>query len=401
MKRLGESAGLLRAERSGPVLRGLAIAAPVVLVFGLLLADVDPTLGRWRDAVATLLDTMEWIPRLIFFLGLGGLSLGALGIALRPAVKEPVAPDRVPALRIGATERTILFGSVAGLFALFLVLQVSYLFGNAPSVVGSGVTFAEYARRGFGELTVVATLCTLLVLLTDRHAERGAGEERVRVLQLVLVGELQLLLASAFRRVMLYESAYGFTSARLYAQAYMIVVSLLLVMLASEIWTGLDGKRLVRRAALVGTGVFAVLTAWNHDAWIARQNIERYRATGKLDVHYLVRELSPNALPTVIALLPALPATDAVAVSHCIQERYSRSRMWTAEERWYEWNLRRAAARQALARAGFDLTVPAPADGGSSCQPLGEPRVMPTPPAAPAVVPAPASTPAPDSARSQ
>lgn len=408
LRRAGDAAGILRAERSGPVVRGLVIAAPVVGLFALLLSGADPTLAGWRDAFFDLLESLDWIPRLVFFLVLGGVSLGAFGLALRPAVGETRTVERAPALRLGVTERTVLFASVAALFAVFLVLQLSYLFGNAPAVAGSGLTFAEYARRGFGELTVVATLCTLLILASDRFAERGRREEHVRVLQLLLVAELQLLLASAFRRVLLYESAYGFTSARLYAQAYMVLVSMLLVMLAWEIWSHIDVRRLTRRGALLGVGMFAGLTLWNHDAWIAAQNIERYESTGKLDVWYLSRGLSPNALPTVVRLLPRLPASDAAAVRQCIHARYATGDMWATPPRWYEWNLRRAAARRALAEAGLDVTTPATADAGYACHPLGVPRpVAPavpavpatavTPQAAPIVAPAPAD----DSVRGQ
>src|SRR6185503_13736949 len=96
----------------------------------------------------------------------------------------------------------------------------------------------EYARRGFGELTVVVTLATLLVLALDRHALRGPLDGRVRLLELALVLELELLLVSAFRRVWLYETAYGFTTARLYAQTYMIALAPLLVLLARDALRG-------------------------------------------------------------------------------------------------------------------------------------------------------------------
>ena len=89
------------------------------------------------------------MPRLAFFATLLVAALGGGGIILR---REPV---RIPGpaaptagARLGDTERLIILGSVVALFAAFLLLQLSYLFGNAPARIGSGVTFAEYARRG-------------------------------------------------------------------------------------------------------------------------------------------------------------------------------------------------------------------------------------------------------------
>jgi len=76
-------------------------------------------------------------------------------------------------------------------FAAFLLLQLSYLFGNAPARIGSGVTFAEYARRGFAELTTVATLCTLLVVLLERWAARGARAPWARLAAVAVILEVE------------------------------------------------------------------------------------------------------------------------------------------------------------------------------------------------------------------
>ncbi len=122
-------------------------------------------------------------------------------------------------------ERLIVLGAVALLFAVFEGLQLSYLFGNAPALAGSGITFAEYARRGFAELTVVASLCALLILGLERGARSGSRERAIRGLALAVIALLWVLLVSAFRRLWLYEEAYGFTTARLYAQVYMVVVA--------------------------------------------------------------------------------------------------------------------------------------------------------------------------------
>src|SRR6185437_15627131 len=223
------------------------------------------------------------VPRLVFFAMLSVLTLGAYGIALRRSPDAPL-PAVATRLTLGDTERFVVLVSVSGLFALFLGLQVSYLFGNVPAVAGSGVTYAEYARRGFGELTVAATMATMLVVWLDQHAERGPGEARARVAALALIFLVQLLL----------DSAYGYTAARLYARVYMIIVSLALVALGIEIWSHIDVRRLVRRVSLLGVASVVALCCWNHEAWIARQNIDRFATTGRLDEAYLVRGLSAN-----------------------------------------------------------------------------------------------------------
>ncbi|MEJ7813287.1 MAG: DUF4173 domain-containing protein [Gemmatimonadaceae bacterium] len=356
--RMGEAAQLLGDRKSVPLVRGALLTLPVVIAFALLLAGADPTFAGWRDSIAAALSSWVIVPRLVFFALLLVMTLGAFSFAVRnaplprPTLAGVLPAGAAPVLRIGGTERAMLLGSVAALFAVFLALQVSYFFGNAPAIAGSGVTYAEFARRGFGELSLVATGCTALMVLLDLLAARGARERIIRGVQLVLVGEMLLLLMSAFRRVSLYEAAYGFTTARLYAQAYMVVMAVVLGVLTLEILRGLDVNRLVMRSVFAGTLAFTGLTYWNHEGWIATKNIDRLRATGRVDLRYLTQQLSPNATPAIVRALPSLPPAPAAMIRECLTSRYAG---WGSGDRdeWYEWNLARARARRALAKAGI------------------------------------------------
>ncbi len=355
---VGELASLPRAGRGvPPVVRGAVLALPVVCVLALLLSAADPVLARMRDEVFALGQDVLAVPRLVFFAMLSVLTLGAYGIALRRSPDAPL-PAVATRLTLGDTERFVVLVSVSGLFALFLGLQVSYLFGNVPAVAGSGVTYAEYARRGFGELTVAATMATMLVVWLDQHAERGPGEARARVAALALIFLVQLLLDSAYRRVSLYESAYGYTAARLYARVYMIIVSLALVALGIEIWSHIDVRRLVRRVSLLGVASVVALCCWNHEAWIARQNIDRFATTGRLDEAYLVRGLSANAVPEIVRALPTLPPATADRLRLLLAQHYGDPRA-LGGARWYEWNLRAQQARHALGASNISVR-PAP-----------------------------------------
>ena len=209
------------------------------------------------------------------------------------------------------------------------------------------MTFAEYARRGFGELTIVASASAVLIILSERYGQRGAHERILRILAFALITAVLLLLGSAFHRVRLYEAAYGFTTARLYAQAYMSVVAAGLLLLSLEVAGELDAGRFFRRTAAVATILFVALIYWNHEAWIARRNIDRFATTGQLDVAYLTRELSPDAIPAIAERIPSLPEPTRSELRHAVRMRYA-VRPDMAEGRWYEWNLARARAREVL-----------------------------------------------------
>ena len=350
--RASEATRAVGSPRAQAALRGIVITVPVLVVFALLLAVADPTFALWRDSVERMLTSWDFLPRTIFFLIFLVLSLGALGYAAFATEAQPPATS-APRRWLGSAERLILMSSVAALLWLFLAVQLSYLFGNLPQMTGSGITFAEYARRGFGELTIVSVATALILVLTERYGIRDERETMTRFVTFALIGAVFFLLASAFNRVLLYEEAYGFTTARLYAKAFMVLIATGLAALAVEVVGELDPGRLFRRVGAAALVLLTILLYWNHEAWIARRNVERYAATGKLDSAYLVRDLSANAVPAIVELLPSLPEPVRGELHALLQKRYTAKNPILRDQAWFEANLRRTRARQALATLGL------------------------------------------------
>lgn len=337
----------IRSARARAWVRGLAITLPVLIGFALLLAGADPLFAAWRDAVADLFASWEFVPRVVFFMVLLVIVLGAYGYASLESARPPAMEGAPPGRWLGSTERLILLTSIAGLFWLFLGVQLGYLFGNLPRLPASGITFAEYARRGFAELTIVASASALLIVVSERFGKDDERKRTLRLLTYAVIAAVLLLLASAFRRVWLYEGAYGFTTARLYAQVCMCAVAVGLAVLAVEVAGTFDEGRLFRRAAAPAILLFIALIYWNHEAWIANRNIDRFADTGKLDVVYLARELSPDAIPAIAERLPSLPDSIRSDIRRAVLERYAKSNELRARV-WFEWNLGSSRARQAL-----------------------------------------------------
>lgn len=369
IRRVFEGAGMIGRNGGASVLRGALIALPVVAGLALLLSQADPVLAVVRDDVARAIAGWTFLPRLFFLVIIGGMMLGACGLALHPGPEgSPVTiSGTAVTLRLGDTERLIVLGSVAALFALFVLLQFAYFFGDLAGRPGTGITYAEYARRGFGELTLAASLATGLIVGLDLVAARGTRERAVRIVSLVLIGLVQLLLDSAYHRVSLYEQAYGYTTARVYAQVYMVAVSLSLALLTFEVCTTLHVKRLVRRVALLATCALIALVYWNHQAWIVRRNVARYAAADSVsrpDLAVAATAEPLNAIPALVESLPRLDPVTRAGVRACLLKRATdRAVLHMREAHWYEWNrARRNAARALLGlqRAQQDAMTPAP-----------------------------------------
>jgi hypothetical protein len=362
-RRATETVRELTTERAVPLIRGLVLTLPVTALFALLLSSVDPTLTVWRENIARMLESWEFLPRLVFFVVVLGLSLGALGYALSSSLKSshpPATSVSRPWLSLGETERLMLLSAVAALFTLFLTLQLSYLFGDVARVRGSGISYAEWARRGFAELTVVATLCGGVMLWLALNAPAMRRRRLVLVLELIVLGETQVLLHSAFRRVLLYEDAYGFTTTRLYAQAYMLVVAASLILLAHELLRRPSARRLLGRAGALGVMALVGVSMWNHEAWIVRQNVARYMETGKLDMKYLACDLSARAVPEVLRAGERAGFAGKRLTHEAVGKRFASR----TPDAWYEWNLGRSRAERAIVSAGI---APVPDTQSSAC----------------------------------
>ncbi len=294
---------------------------------------------------------------------------------------------------LGAVEVGVVLGLLNVLFACFVVVQFRYFFGGAARVMSiTELTYSEYARRGFFELTWVAGL--VLPLLLGAHAllrkdSRAAGRI-FRALAGVQVGLLFVIMTSAVARMRLYQSEYGLTELRLYTTAFMLWLGLVFVWFAWTVLVRGARARFACGALVAAFATVALLHLFNPDAYIVRANAAHARAGRSFDVEYAA-SLSADAVPALISALPSLRGDE-----RCLAGR-ALLRGWTSDvtynEDWRAWNVSRWRARRAMAthrHALSEATCPPPANS----MPLNAPLTAPEPPPPPAPVKAaiPAST---------
>ena len=302
----------------GSVLRGLLFALPVLLVFGVLLGSADEVFANSFAGIfdwlfsANIFDLFDPL----FVAGvMGWLMLSALSYALARQiiqVEDTVAETdsdnnlkkQRPSFRIGMIEATMVLGSVALLFAFFVMIQFTYLFGGQANIAET-LNYSQYARRGFFELVAVAVLVLGMILLFDRITLRRDNRQGIffSVLSIVIVGLTMVMLVSAWKRMELYELAYGFTYLRVLTHVFMFWLAVLLV------FAILDVMRVRTNIFALGVlvsciGYIATLNVMNIDNYIAERNIQAYFAEETevdLDICYL-RTLSADASPAMADL---------------------------------------------------------------------------------------------------
>lgn len=328
--RSGENANLpgagaqSRGKRVWAVLRGVLIAIPIVVVFAALLSSADLVFAARLDEFiqAFRLERLpEYLFRCIYILIFAYALAGAILHAGQKSQDENLIGVEKPLVLpfLGFTEAAIVLGAVNLLFGFFVVIQFQYFFGGQTNIGVEGYTYAEYARKGFGELVAVAFFSLMLFLGLSASVKRQTAAQRwafsgLGVLLVALVG---VMLFSAFQRLVLYEAAYGFTRLRAYTHVFMIWLGALLAVVVV-----LDILRRERSfalaAVLASIGFAATLTLLNVDGFIVRHNVTRAALGEELDVAYLA-SLSTDSVPDLVSALQdeSLPAgrRDAVGAA--------------------------------------------------------------------------------------
>ncbi|MFN2383159.1 MAG: DUF4153 domain-containing protein [Gemmatimonadota bacterium] len=285
------------------VIRGTVMALPVLIVFLFLFASADLVFQKLLSDLLRIEIAPETVVRSILVLLASLVFAGGLSYVLgKPDEVTPA--ERTGSRALGNLEASIVLGSICVLFLVFILVQLTYLFGGESNIAAQGFTYAAYARKGFFELIVVAVVSFALLWGSDKFVAKTDGRNglRFKILSSALIIEVMLIMGSAFRRLVLYEEAYGFTTLRFYSHAFIVFLGVGFGLLLHKICRDRKESALALGLVLLMVLFLAGMNGLNPEALIARRNIERYASTGKVDGAYLSR-LSEDAIPVTVQLL--------------------------------------------------------------------------------------------------
>lgn len=299
---------LPRGRRWGPLARGAVLAAPLVLVLGLLLSSADAVFASFFE----VLDPGSFTGHAFLWLVGGWGVAGLLHVASTP--RRPMPDTRMS--RLGQTETCTILGALVALYGVFALAQVVAASEGGERVLRTaGLSYAEYAREGFFQLLAVAGITLVVLLALDN------GTRTVRLLSHAAVALTLLIVVVALRRLHLYEQAFGLTMLRLFVVTFAVWVGAVFVLLAFRL-AGMGGDRhwFAPAAVCVGLVLVFVLNAIDPEATVVRRNAAR----PDFDPAY-ASTLSDDAVPALVKA----GAVDAV----CAQDTYSLGTGWAAWNR--------------------------------------------------------------------
>ena len=280
------------SKKSGGILFGAILAIILVVIFLVLFSGADPIFGKYVFEFLSSLPPwginpsrlLAWL-QILFVFGFFGALLSSFKLSENEFSTSVASSFKFPV--------TIAVCAVSVVTALFLIVQAQYLFAGQELLQELGISYSEYTRRGFAQLVVVSVISLVLLWFLIRKPQGEKDNPVIRLLSYTFLFEVLLILASAFRRVYLYQAEHGFTQARLLGIVFAIWLGGILFIFLANLMGRLKSQTMPF-AGLVNT-VFTIfiLNFINIDHLVGA--VKQPNLGYRIDHPYIVRALSEDA----------------------------------------------------------------------------------------------------------
>ena len=306
------------------VIRGIIISFPILALLIWLLASADIVFQKYLDKLLVININPEIVLRALIVIVASYFFVGIFAKTFADSKKsENSLIENNQSKFLGLIESSVVLGAVELLFLVFIIIQFFYLFGGKIYVWGipEYITYSEYARKGFGELIAVSIISFLLIYGIDKFGKReNIFQKRIfKVLGSILVLELFIIMASAFKRLSLYVDGYGYTFPRLLSFIFLFWLFFIFLIFLYKIFSEQKETHFIFSAFWLTILFWAGINILNPDGFMAKKNIERYGQGRQIDVNYLIR-LSEDAIPEIMEIFEA--AGDEKAKGDIANELY-------------------------------------------------------------------------------
>ncbi|MFA6427449.1 MAG: DUF4173 domain-containing protein [Candidatus Magasanikbacteria bacterium] len=277
------------------ILIGFVIAIPLVLIFGGLFASADQIFADYIKRVLDLdieaITVWRILRSIILWLVLAGLFY----VIIRD--DHALLKREYWVEKFDSTTVSTVLVVLNILFAVFVFIQLRHLFGSYEYVLDNRIIFSEYARKGFFELIVATGLSCLIFLIVYRSFAFHGVPRVLQVFLALFLIQTGVIAASALRRMNLYQEAYGFTTLRVYVEAAIYGIIIMLGAGVVVVFGKISFRKLVYAGFAIGIIALCIVSSINVDLKIAQKNIDRFlHQDKKLDMNYL-SHLSIDILP--------------------------------------------------------------------------------------------------------
>lgn len=203
----------------------LIVTFGLLFVFTVIFAIADPVFAKLFTNLS-----MELVVRVIASIVVAVATATILSMRI-----ESDEETKTPTLSfLSFWEFTIPVIALGILFAIFLSIQVNYLFASDSAFKALNITFSEYVRKGFAELLIATLMGSAVCYAIYLKLKASVDHPKAFILKITgvtLLSELLLILLSAQRRNTMYIEAHGLTRIRILGEFILVWIAIFMLFL--------------------------------------------------------------------------------------------------------------------------------------------------------------------------
>jgi hypothetical protein len=283
---------------------GLIVSIPIAAILLSLFMSADAV---FATAMEKVIDFIGLDFRIAFWDIVFGCIFGLLLAAMLLGLKYSEI-KQTPAAKIGHNIESLIIGTFLTIINVFIItfvaFQFVYLFGGTINITASDMTYAEYARRGFFELSTASGIIFAIALFVLIMTKKKAGKLPlwIKLTTVCLCLCNGVLLISAMKRMLLYVDIYGLSVKRVLTIWFMVIIGLCLLWIILKCF--INKIYVMKWIGITVIISVCILSLSNTERIIANYNVTRYLANPRgnsIDVNYL-GQLSYTAVPEIVRL---------------------------------------------------------------------------------------------------
>ena len=181
-------------------------------------------------------------------------------------------------------------------YLVFCFTQIKVLFTE------QNIKYSEFARKGFFQLMIVSLINIVMILKANNKnlKETEKQEKYKKTMCIVMVIFTLIIIISAFARMTLYQQNYGYTRLRVLVDLTLITEIILLIPTVIYI---LENKiNLIKTYFVIIVTMYCIVNFVNIDKFIVKNNINRYKETGNIDLNYLIEMNNTDLVEQLLEL---------------------------------------------------------------------------------------------------
>lgn len=285
-------------SKKSNILKGILITIPIVILIIILLSSADEIFGGFfvdifihcLNVISNVKIAQIFLKILITILVFLYLSCFFDNLINRYESDEKALEEQKNKEFENTTIKMILV-TLNIIYIVFCIIQIKSLFMKVNIE-----NYAQYARKGFFQLMIVSVINLIVILI----AKFNKNDKFINIMCLLMIACTFIILLSSAYRMRLYESTFGYTLLRLLVYVALFTESILLI--PTVIYVLDKPIKLLKVYFLITLFVYVCINFANIDNIIARKNIDRYFATGKIDLEYLMDNTGTDAISQIIRI---------------------------------------------------------------------------------------------------